>query len=351
MFDCNDEVRSFHDKKVALPTAEQTEMRGRRDANRDRLKLGLKNAGDPKPIGCHSQGSYAMKTMIQHPQKDYDIDDGVYFKKESLEGPNGGDMSARRAKEMVCDALRDERFSKAPEVRANCVRVYYNEGYHIVVPVYRRVKKTTWFGDEKEVFEVASGDWKESDPRAVTKWFEEENKAQSPADEGADQFRRVTRHLKAFARSRESWSGRTASGFIISKLVQECFRPNARREDKALYDTMVSIRDRLNGSLVVNHPILDAPLTNGSEDGKVKFFREKLTEVIDNLGVLFASDCSAEQAMKAWGKTYATDFFVDLLPEQSEETGDDSVVSTVTILKEGRQPDEAVDKQGGGRYA
>ena len=114
---------------------------------------------------------------------------------------------------------------------------------------------------------------------------------------------------------------------------------------------MVSIRDRLNGSLVVNHPILDAPLTNGSEDGKVKFFREKLTEVIDNLGVLFASDCSAEQAMKAWGKTYATDFFVDLLPEQSEETGDDSVVSTVTILKEGRQPDEAVDKQGGGRYA
>lgn len=351
MFDCNDEVRSFHDKKVALPTTEQTEMRGRRDTNRDRLKLGLEKADDPKPIGCHSQGSYAMKTMIQHPDKDYDIDDGVYFKKEKLEGPKGGDMSARNAKEMVRNALHDERFGRAPEVRTNCVRVYYNEGYHIDVPVYRRVKETSIFGGEKEIFEVASGDWKESDPRAVTKWFEEENESQSPEDEGVDQFRRVTRYLKSFARSRESWSGRTVSGFIISKLVQECFRPNARREDKALYDTMVSIRDRLNGTLVVMHPILDTPLTNGHEDGKAKFFREKLDEAISKLEVLLADDCTSEKAMKAWDKAYSSDFFVGLLPEQVDEDADDSAVGLVTILKEGNSPDQAVDKQGGGRYA
>ncbi len=38
----------------------------RRVANRDRLRKGLENAEDPLPIEHVSQGSYAMRTMIQH---------------------------------------------------------------------------------------------------------------------------------------------------------------------------------------------------------------------------------------------------------------------------------------------
>jgi hypothetical protein len=39
MFDCSDDLRAYHDDKVTLPQAERTEMRDRRDANRDRRLL------------------------------------------------------------------------------------------------------------------------------------------------------------------------------------------------------------------------------------------------------------------------------------------------------------------------
>ena len=93
MFDCADDVLAHHDEKVTLPQDERTAMHDRRNANRDRLKRGLKEANKPAPREFISQGSYAMKTMVQHPEYDYDIDDGVYFRKESLVGERGAEMS------------------------------------------------------------------------------------------------------------------------------------------------------------------------------------------------------------------------------------------------------------------
>src|SRR3546814_5852693 len=88
----------------------------------------------------HTQGYHAMKTMIQGEDSDYDIDDGVYFEKDHLVGPNGGEMSGRAVRQMVCKALQDERFKVPPEVRKNCVRVYYNDGYHVDLPSYRKIE-------------------------------------------------------------------------------------------------------------------------------------------------------------------------------------------------------------------
>lgn len=48
MFDCAKDVLAYHDDEVTLPRAEQKNMRGRRDANRKRLKDGLKKAGRPR---------------------------------------------------------------------------------------------------------------------------------------------------------------------------------------------------------------------------------------------------------------------------------------------------------------
>jgi hypothetical protein len=39
MFDCSDDVLAHHDEQVTLPQAERTNMRARRDANRDRLLI------------------------------------------------------------------------------------------------------------------------------------------------------------------------------------------------------------------------------------------------------------------------------------------------------------------------
>lgn len=350
MYNCHDDILAYQNEKVTLPEKEREEMRDRRDTNRDRLKNGLKNDGEPAPSGFQSQGSYAHRTMVQHPEKDYDIDDGVYFWKDDLKGPRGGDKSARDAKEMVREALDDERFKEPPKVRTNCVRVYYDAGYHVDIPVYRKVKTKDIWGDEYIHYEIASSDWKKSDPVEVTRWFNEENKRQSPDTTNGRQLRRQTRLNKAFARSRESWRPQIATGFMITTLlVNECYRPSKEREDKALYDTMVAMRNRLNNNLEIDHPTVQGEkLTKGWNDAKTRFLREKLDWAIDKLQVLFEQDCTREKALKAWDKVFNTDFF-SLRDTDNEEETNNNGGGGITLGR--RTPDRVVDKRGGDLYA
>jgi hypothetical protein len=312
MYDCANDVLAYHDKNVTLPGAERTEMRGRRNANRDRLKRGLVGGGKPAPREFVSQGSYAMKTMTQHPAKDYDIDDGVYFDKPVLVGDRGAEMSALQARQMVRNALDDGSFKTPPEARKNCVRVYYIAGYHVDVPVYRRVATRDAWSREIVTYELASSDWKRSDARKVTEWFETENNNKSPDADNGRQLRRTVRQIKAFARSRDSWKGQTLSGFGITKLVTECFRGDAMRDDKALYDTMKAVRDRLAWNLVIQHPVTpNETITNGMDDARARFFRDRLSEAVETMAPLFGADCARTNALKCWDKVFATTFFSD----------------------------------------
>jgi hypothetical protein len=312
MFDCSKDVISHHDEKVTLPQAERTKMRERRDANRERLKRGLKNAGKPAPREFVSQGSYAMKTMTQHPESDYDIDDGVYFDKDALDGQRGGAMSALQARQFVSIALADASFNRPPEVRNNCVRVYYVAGYHVDVPVYRRIVYKDARGDLYYYHDLASTDWKRSDARHVNEWFERENNCKSPDTINGRQLRRIVRQIKKFARSRESWKGQILSGFGITKLVSECYHSHSIREDTALYNTMKAIRDRLDLKLEIAHPVTpNEIITNDANDARARFLRDRLTEVINTLAPLFKSDCTRANALKCWDRVFATTFFSD----------------------------------------
>lgn len=310
MFDCSDDVLAYHNDEVTLPQADRTEMRGRRDANRKRLKDGLKKNKRPLPRDFCKQGSYAMLTMVQHPENDYDIDDGAYFLATDLVGPNGGEMTALQARQMVRDAIDDGSFKTKPEVRKNCVRVYYEAGYHVDVAVYRIRIARDIFGNETEIYELASSSWKRSDARHVTEWFDKENTRQSPDTTNGRQLRRMTRFTKKFSRSRDSWSTSTASGFTITKLITERYSSDSKREDVALYNTMKAIRDRLNLNLEVAHPVTpNEMLTKGTDDAKTKFLRTKLTDALGWLAVLFDPKCTRTQALAAWDKVFNTDYF------------------------------------------
>ena len=328
MYDCAKDVIAYHDESVTLPGAERTEMRGRRDANRDRLKRGLAGGGKPAPREFVSQGSYAMKTMTQHPQKDYDIDDGAYFDKADLVDDRGAEMSALQVRQMVRDALDDGSFKTPPEARKNCVRVYYTAGYHVDVPVYRRVTTREAWGRETVTYELASSDWRRSDARKVTEWFETENTTKSPDADNGRQLRRTVRQIKGFARSRESWKGQILSGFGITKLVTECFRGDAMRDDKALYDTMKAIRDRLAWNLVIQHPVTpNETITNGTDDARARFFRDRLSEAIETMAPLFGADCTRTSALKCWDKAFITTFFSD--------RGDVAAKAAASLLRAG----------------
>lgn len=318
MYDCHKDIIDYHDDRVTLSQKVRTKMKDRRDSNRKRINKNL-SEDDPKPIGFQTQGSYAMLTMVMDAEDDYDIDDGIYFEKSDLFGPRGGELSPRQIKQIVCDAAHNDSFKKPPEVRTNCVRVFYNDGPHVDIPVYRKIVEEDFWGNETVTYEIAGAEWKESDPQSVTKWFREINKDLSPDKSNGRQFRRIVRSLKKFSKSRDSWKSKIASGFIITKLASECYEAIEDREDTALYDTMKAIYDRLVDDLEVSHPTLSEKLTSGADDAKTKFLRERLKEQLDNLDVAIEDDCDHASALEAWGKVFKSNFFFDRAKDKRDK--------------------------------
>lgn len=344
MKDCNEQVKGYERAEVRMSDDGRADIYAKAKTNRRRLKSGLERNKDPAAIGQRTQGSYAMRTMIQSDRGDYDVDDGVYFKRASLQNEKGEDKSAPDARKMVCAALQDDRFADQPDVRGNCVRVYYkNEGYHVDVPVYRQiVTKDAFTGEETKSYEIAAGnDWRKSDPLANTKWFKNENKAKSPdvvPDNGNDgQFVRIVRMTKDFARSRAGWSSKISSGFAISKLVSDNFFAFDGRDDYAFRQTLKAINAKLSWSDAIKHPVIDENIAESGDD-KTKFLKEKIDENLTHLDILDSLDCTHDQAMKAWDALFNTDWF-SKQPDPSKKSQ----------VEKASGP--AVIKQGESRYA
>lgn len=342
MKDCDLEIRSFHSSAVKLGEDMREELRGRAKANEERLEKGLKKKEEPAPLWFVLQGSYAMRTTVQHPKNDYDIDDGVVFLKADLIGRRGGDKSALAARQMVCEALNADplnNFVKDPEVRTNCVRVFYKSGYHVDVPVYRVEDPNS----NSKVYELASVDWKQSSPEGVTEWFQQQVKDKRNWKEKSNesQFRRMVRLLKKFAISRDSWN--IPSGFILTVITADKFA-YYERDDEAFYKLLCGVRDRLNGwnGLVVNHPVLiGETITKTTNDSNMDALKEKVQWAIDELSVLFEDGCSKKKALRAWKSVFNVSFFDEMI-EESETTKAFAILTS--------EPKSPVQKEGGNRF-
>ena len=346
MFNCAKEILFYHNEEVTLSRLQRTEMRDRRNANRDRLVNRLGNDSMPQPEMFIKQGSYAMLTMVKEPENDYDIDDGVYFLQSMLRNDDGYDLLPRNVRQMVCTALQDSRLNKQPSVKKNCVRIYYEEGFHVDMPVYR-------IREFDQQFELASGDeWVISRAADVEDWFDRVNQSRSPDESNGRQFRRIVRLIKKFARSRVSWKSKIASGFVITKLVEECYVADGNREDVALRFTLNRIYNRLVHDLEVRHPITPGSmLTNGPFDESTSFLKGKIRDALNELAVLDNTVCARTEALTAWNRVFSTDFFSYY---QDDSVGDELNASNVTILGNlvsNRQSPRVVQKRGGGRFA
>lgn len=330
-FDLEKEFSGYYEKGVRLPKAERDEMRSRRNINRDRLILGLKNNEEPSVVKHLIQGSYAMHTMVQRPNKDYDIDDGAVFDQDALKGSNGADKTALDARKMVCKALRDNRFTKEPEVRSKCVRVHYNEGYHIDVPVYRRYEDA--FGTEH--FELAGPEWKESDPTKITDWFKDACKEEY--GKPGPQLRRMVCLLKMWASSRSSW--RLPSGLVFSVLAKNAYDKDDvfgyERDDEAFVAILKSMKDWLDfGYRYVKNPVdHNENLAEGKErESQLNRLKDALEVWLPALDVLSAEDCTKNQALEAVGKFFNTDFF-----EQYYEDEDNADRNSSNSMRQGAE--------------
>lgn len=308
--DCHKDIKNYHSDEVVLSQIQQREMRERRDNGQIRLKNGLTRAGHPLPTMAAPQGSYAMRTMVQDDENDYDIDDGIYFDIDNLVDKDGYDLEPRAARERIKKALYDQRLAYDATVKNNCVRQIYPAGYHIDLPVYRIQSSNNAWGEETVKYELASGDeWIESDARAVTQWFKYKvSQDINSGDTDHSQMRRVVKLIKKMARSRKVWKSKTTSGICITKLVVDHMVNYTGRDDNSLRSTMKAIKAALDISRQIRHPVLNKNLAEW-DDEKVEFFRTCLSDNLKHLEVLDTYDCTRAKALKAWKEVFDTDYF------------------------------------------
>ncbi len=324
IYDCSTEMTKYHNEKVRLSEKDKDKLRGYRDTNLERLESGLAKNGDPAYKDSINQGSYAMHTLNQHPDNDYDIDVGIIFDRNDLKSNQGADMTALAARQMICDAMQDDRFNTPPEVLKNCVRVYYEEGHHVDMPIYRQ------YEDENvdTIQELASSKWEESDPKAITEWFNDAVVDKSLDTANGRQMRRVVRLIKKWTRSRNSWN--MPSGFIISVLVDEKYMPKDGRDDEALYETLNAIRNRLSLNKRVYNPVNGDLISDGKESQLGAMYNELDKALRETLYVLEDINCTYEEAMKVWSKFFNDDFFKDQISSSNESKKDYESISVTT---------------------
>lgn len=311
MYNMSKQVLEFHDEHVKLSEDEKKKLRDYKTLNLGRLEDGLdelneENGTNYKIAISYEQGSVSMSTLTQNDTKEYDIDIAVIFDEENIPDDPAD------ARKVVETALLKKclNFSDPPTARTNAVTIWYKDGYHIDFAVYR--KRITFWGNT--VYEHAGEEWTERDPVEVKKWFTNEVASQSPQKNyGATvrdgQMRRVVRLLKMFSKSRLSWS--LPGGFILSALVSECYKPSYSGDDVAFYNTMVSIRDRLNITTNVYNPVHIDQLLNHNDKTtkKINRLRSKLDGKLDKLDKLFESNCDEKSAKKAWNKFFNHNFW------------------------------------------
>ena len=312
MKDCDRDIRGYHRERVALTSSQRQKLKDRRDSNRNRLRSGLEKNEDPKPKRSVSQGSYAMRTVIQEPDNAYDIDDGVVFTEESLKGPKGGEKSPLDARKMVRDAVHSDSFATPPEVKTNCVRVYYNDGPHVDIPVYRELED--WFGNTS--YELASAEWKKSDPDGVNDWFK--GWLTRKRNNGQKHSRELIRLMKSICKNLPSYS--LPSGFAITVLIEECYTLGHERLDVDLRHIVGAVYDRLRSNLWVRHPVVDGEwLIDSDSEHKTRNLRDLLKTAVNDLAELDLPNCTRSSALKAWKKVLRTDYFDEEIAEAEKE--------------------------------
>lgn len=318
MYNYNNQISDYQTIRVNLPNEIREKLSENRKANQDRLISNLPDKISITRSNFIKQGSFAMWTTIQEDNNAYDIDDGVSIKKDQLKESDDQDMLAIDAKKMIKKALKDEKFDKKPSILNNCVRVFYKDGHHVDIPVYRNYKN----GDEEVIQEIASvSEWKESYPERINSWFFKiVNKLNKEKDGAGIQFRRMIRLLKRFSKSRgKKWD--MPSGIKLTMLVAESYE-YFDREDEAFLKLLNNIYNRLSNDLVIENLADESDvkeqLTRTSDDSNIIELRDKIKDALGELAILFEDDCSAKQAREAWDWVFNTDGFFKAYDEDSE---------------------------------
>lgn len=286
---------NFYKDIVVLDGDKISELIDKKNKNIERLEEGIQkynenNSTNYKLIENVTQGSVAMCTTINPEYDDFDIDVGIIFDKDNISN------SMEKAKDLIIGFLEPYNylFKDNPEKKKNCIRINYQDNYHVDLAVYRK---------NGDYYEHCGENWTARDPRSINNWFKDQNELHN------NYLRIMTRFLKYFAKSRKEW--KLCGGLVITILVSEQLDKidSSKTIDVLLLNIINKIIDRLDSSIIINNP------TNGhnivitdKHKTQVKDFNDKLKMFVKNLNKYYTIN-DYEKICKSWNSFFNSDYF------------------------------------------
>jgi len=308
MADCTRNFKSIEDcylTKISLSSQKEDQLRTSRDALREKIRTYLKEKGIDDPR-FYRQGSYAHRTMINPLSGDYDIDDGVYLDLSEFDE----EPSTRTIHRWISEAVEDHT-QTPPKDKEPCVRAIFKAGYHVDLPAYKIEKN----GDGSEKYHLAKKTcgWVASDPRAMTRWF------QNQVKEKSEQVRRLIKYFKGWRDYRSTRSAtKLPSGLTLTILACEQYQSDPR-DDISFTETARSILSRLRLSDAIWKPY--QPTENMRDylsDAQFEHFLDELEKLVST-GDDALEEESTEKAAKEWQKVLGDRFPVIEDPEEGSK--------------------------------
>lgn len=283
LVNCKNEIRDHLRPKIRAATI---------------TSLGMEEAVSPR---FRTQGSWSYKTCVQPsflPPQEIDWDFGVYLPVNVWE-ENGPPHKMAKAyfvlvESLLTDLCRNKGWKLIPG-KATCIRVQVANWAHIDIPLYAapehefnqimekaaltakadslardsaRLAEGAEFGEMAQqiweeldhiVLATRSGEWKNSDPEDVARWFKDR------VLEHTEQLRRVCCYLKSWRDYQwKDGGGPTSVAIIIA--VAQTFEPQRGRDDLALEKAATHL------SIAIAGEIRERGIDDGAED-----FNSRLT--------------------------------------------------------------------------
>lgn len=242
----------------------------------ERLRLAAKqNGNDSDHIAFltpkfWTQGSHSYRTLnnpAHTPPQQIDLDDGVYFPMELVNGkPVAAKNALLKVIWQILDALAKEKNWKLSE-KPTCARLYINKRIHIDIPVYAiprdkyvsleeaalaanfrdglKAESAITQLDPTEVYLAKWDDedhWVQSDPKELEKWFTKEIRLHG------ERLRRVCRYLKAWRD--HNWRKGGPSSIALMATAAQVFDDHLQEGNqkfKTDCQALLEVCDRLPG--------------------------------------------------------------------------------------------------------
>lgn len=292
MADCHKFFKEFN-KDIKLFRSKRKDLKKAREAIREKIRKYFTEELEISGPLFWQQGSFAMGTIINPLDGEYDLDDGVYL--QDLDANDMGKWPTPSAVHSWVYKSIEGHTDQLPIDKATCIRVVYAGQYHIDLPIY---------GIYNEKYYLAKkGDdgWTASSPKDLTVWFKNQ------VSQKGEQLREIVRCFKAWADYKSS-TCKLPSGLILTVVAEKNYVNNVRN-DVAFGATIQKIyAEILSNDVIVYNPVDPQEiLTKRLTDTQKKNFKDLLNDLLRTASAALKKD-SKKESCKLWQKVFGERF-------------------------------------------